>query len=152
MEPIREGDLAPDFTAATQDGETITLSQYRGQKAVVIYFYPQDGTPICTRQACRFRDAYEEFLDAGAVVIGVSGDALERHRAFAQTHCLPFHLVSDADGAIRQAYGVRKRFGFLPDRVTYLVDKEGIVRLVFGAAFSAQRHVDEALRVLKGLE
>ena len=152
MEPIREGDLAPDFTATTQDGEEISLRQFRGEKAVVVYFYPRDGTPICTRQACRFRDAYEEFLDAGAVVIGISGDTPERHQAFGQMHCLPFHLVSDADGAIRQAYGVRKRFGFLPDRVTYLVDKEGIVRLVFGAAFSAQRHVDEALRVLKGLE
>lgn len=152
MPAIQEGDVAPDFTAITHTGEEIKLSQFRGKKAVVLYFYPKDGTTMCTRQACQFRDSYEQFAEAGAVVIGVSADDLERHRSFAVSHNLPFLLVGDRDGSLRKAFGVPKKFGFLPGRVTYVIDKAGVVRLIFESALSAGQHVSEALQVVKSLQ
>jgi peroxiredoxin Q/BCP len=118
---------------------------------VVLYFYPQDGTAVCTAQACAFRDAYEDFVKAGAVVIGVSGDSEKSHEQFAASKRLPFLLVSDADGAIRAAFGVPKTLWLLPGRVTYVIDKQGIVRHVFNSAFTAGRHVAEALDVVRKL-
>jgi hypothetical protein len=94
---------------------------------VVLFFYPKDGSAICTKEACAFRDAYGQFAEAGAVVIGVSGDSAERHSAFAARLNLPFYLVSDADGSIRKAFGVPKTLGLLSGRVTYVIDKEGVV-------------------------
>jgi thioredoxin-dependent peroxiredoxin len=148
---IQIGDAAPDFAVQAHDGEQVRLSDYRGNHVVVLYFYPKDGTPVCTKEACTFRDAFEEFSRAGAVVIGVSGDRAERHRSFAEQQRLPFQLVSDRDGSLRKAYGVPKTLGILPGRVTYVIDKAGIVRHVFTALFSAERHVAEALKVVKAL-
>jgi peroxiredoxin Q/BCP len=149
MKPIQVGERAPDFVAQAQTGEEVSLAHFRGKKAVVLYFYPKDGTPVCTKQACSFRDAFEEFVEAGAVVIGVSADSAERHRRFAAEHRLPFLLLADADGALRKAFGVPKTLGLLPGRVTYVIDKEGVVRHVFRAQLSAEPHVAEALRVLR---
>jgi peroxiredoxin Q/BCP len=118
---------------------------------VVLYFYPKDNTSMCTKQACGFRDAYEELVEAGAVVIGVSADPLQRHRAFATSQNLPFLLLSDRDGSLRRAYGVRKLLGVLPGRVTYVIDKQGIIRHAFSALFSAEEHVTEALKVVHEL-
>lgn len=125
------------------------LGQFLGQKWVVLFFYPKDGTPICTREACQFRDAYEDFVAAGAEVLGVSGDSPDRHRQFAGTHRLPFRLLSDPDGLMREAFGVPKTLGLFPGRVTYVIDKDGIVRFVFRSQFHAAKHVSEALRVLR---
>ncbi len=111
----------------------------------------KDGSPVCTKEACAFRDAYEDFVEAGAVVIGVSGDSEAQHQAFASNHRLPFTLVSDADGSVRQAFGVPKSMGLLPGRVTYVIDSEGIVRHVFSSQFAADRHVKEALEVIRKL-
>lgn len=148
---IQIGDTAPDFTKETQAGETISLSSYRGQQIVVLYFYPQDNTPGCTTEACAFRDAYEDFVGAGAVVIGVSGDSLASHRQFASAKRLPFLLISDADGALRKAYGVPKTLGLLPGRVTYVIDKAGVVRHIFNSQFFAGKHVTEALAMVHKL-
>ena len=145
------GDAAPDLELATQSGEPIRLADYRGKKAVVVFFYPKDGTPVCTKEACAFRDAYEDFVEAGAVVIGVSGDSAARHQAFASNHRLPFVLVSDTDGNARRAFGVPKSMGLLPGRVTYVIDREGIVRHIFSSQFAADRHVQEALNVIRKL-
>ena len=123
----------------------------RGKKAVVVFFYPKDGTPVCTKEACAFRDAYEDFVEAGAVVIGVSGDSATRHQAFASNHRLPFVLVSDKDGKARRAFGVPKSMGLLPGRVTYVIDREGIVRHLFISQFAADRHVQEALDAIREL-
>ncbi len=151
MAGIGVGATAPDFTKTTQNGEAITLSQFRGDKAVVLYFYPKDETPGCTAEACTFRDNFEDFVDAGAVVIGVSQDSEESHRKFAERHRLPFLLVSDADKALQKAYGVPKTMGLLPGRVTYVIDRDGVVQHVFSSQLNAKKHVREALEVVRRL-
>jgi peroxiredoxin Q/BCP len=118
---------------------------------VVLYFYPKDESAVCTKQACGFRDAYEDFVEAGAVVMGVSSDSVESHRTFAGEHRLPFVLLVDADGSVRKAYGVQSTLRILPGRVTYVIDRQGVVRHIFRAQFSAARHVAEALRVVRHL-
>ena len=142
---------APDFACQAHNGQQVRLADYRGNSVVVLYFYPMDGSPVCTKEACSFRDAYQEFTRLGAVVIGASTDSLDRHRAFAANQELPFLLVSDQDGALRKAYNVPKALGILPSRVTYVIDKAGIVRHVFSALFSAERHVAEALEIVRAL-
>ena len=149
---IEAGDRAPDFTAKTQAGEDLTLSDYRGRSTVVLYFYPKDDTPGCTLEARCFRDHYHDFVAAGAVVIGVSSDSIERHQGFAQRNELPFQLVSDPDGSIRSAYGVPRSFGLLPGRVTYVIDKEGVVRDLFNSQLRSRRHVDRALEMVNSLQ
>ena len=151
MASIAAGDRAPDFTLSSQTGTQVSLADYRSHKAVVLFFYPKDETAVCTKEACSFRDAYEDFVQAGAVVIGVSSDPVESHQAFAGGHRLPFLLLSDTDGSLRKAFGVPKTFGLLPGRVTYVIDKEGVVRHVFSSQFSADRHVVEALAVVRQL-
>ena len=151
MTKIRIGDHAPSITISTYTGEQISLADYRGEHPVVVFFYPKDGTPICTKEACGFRDAYADFTEAGAAVIGVSGDSAEQHQIFAKTHKLPFLLVSDQDGAVRTAFGVPKTMGVLPGRVTYVIDREGTVRHIFNSQFAAERHVQEALEIIRKL-
>jgi peroxiredoxin Q/BCP len=146
---LREGDRAPDFTAVSHTGESVSLSEFRGRKALVVYFYPKDGTPVCTKEACAFRDSFQEFVAADAVVIGVSGDSVERHGGFASKHSLPFHLVSDADGSLRKAFGVPKFLGLLPGRVTYVIDKQGIIRLAHSGLLAHAEHVQKALDALR---
>ncbi len=138
---------APDFVREAHTGQQVRLADYRGESVVVLYFYPMDGTPVCTKEACSFRDAYEEFTKLGAVVIGVSADSPERHRDFAAGRALPFPLLSDQDGLLRKAFQVPKTLGILPSRVTYVIDKQGIIRHVFSALFSGHEHVTEALRM-----
>ena len=152
MASVEVGDFAPDLTLSTHTGDQISLADYRGERPIVVFFYPRDGMPVCTKEACYFRDAYEEFVDAGAVVIGVSADSMERHRTFAANHNLPFILASDRDGAARRAFGVPKSMGVFPGRVTYVIDQNGIVRHVFSSQMGASRHVTEALDVLRNLE
>ncbi|MBD2230347.1 peroxiredoxin [Phormidium tenue] len=149
---INVGDLAPDFTLPNQAGETVTLSSFRGQRAVVLYFYPKDDTPGCTVESCSFRDSYEDFVAVGAEVIGISSDSTDSHKAFAQKHNLPFTLVSDRDSAVRKAYGVPATLGLLPGRVTYIIDKEGKVRHIFNSQFNPKGHVEQAMGILKTLQ
>ncbi len=151
MTAIAVGDRAPQFTATAHTGQQVALADYLGKQVVVLYFYPRDGTPLCTAEACAFRDAYADFVAAGAVVIGVSVNSIERHRQFAAQRRLPFLLVSDEDRGLQKAFGVPSLLGFLPGRTTYVIDKEGVVRHVFTSHFSADRHIDEALRVVRDL-
>jgi thioredoxin-dependent peroxiredoxin len=151
MASIQVGDRAPEFTGQSQDGEKVALADYRGGKTVVLFFYPKDGTPVCTKEACSFRDAYEEFVQAGAVVIGVSSDSAASHRNFAARQRLPFVLLADEDGSLRKAFGVLKTLGLFPGRVTYVVDKQGMVRHIFSSQLSAERHVAEALDMVRQL-
>lgn len=148
--PIQVGDTAPDFTLKNQAGTPVTLSELLRQKAVVLYFYPKDETIGCTAEACSFRDAYEDFKDAGAEVVGVSSDSAESHQRFASHHRLPFILLSDEGGRVRKLYGVKPNlFGLLPGRVTFVIDRSGKVRHIFNSQVRATRHVSEALAVLK---
>lgn len=146
--PVEVGEPAPDFSLPADDGETLSLSSFRGRAEVVLFFYPRDNTPVCTAEACAFRDSYEAFRDAGAEVIGVSSDSAESHRQFAGSHRLPFRLLSDAGGVLRRRYGVPKTLGVFPGRTTYVIDRQGIVRHVFTSQLDAARHVAEALRIL----
>jgi len=144
------GDKAPLFKATLQDGSTFDLRDSIGRRAVVLFFYPKDGTPVCTKEACGFRDSYEQFVEAGAEVIGVSSDSPESHRSFAARHRLPFPIISDRDRSLRRLYGVPNSLGFLPGRVTYVIDREGIVRLVFSALLASDDHVRKALAAVRG--
>lgn len=148
MTAIDVGDTAPDFELTDQNGETVRLADYRGQRAVVLYFYPKDETPGCTTQACAFRDSYQDFTNAGAEVIGVSSDSDDSHHAFAEHHALPFRLVADRDGSLRKAFGVPKTLGLLPGRVTYVIDRDGVVQHIFNSQLAPKRHIDEALKTL----
>ena len=148
---VKVGNLAPDFTLSSQTGAPISLSDYRGQKAVVLYFYPKDDTPGCTAESCAFRDSYKVFKDLDAEIIGISGDSPDSHAQFAQKHQLPFTLVSDTGNKVRQLYGVPPTLFVLPGRVTYVIDKEGMVRHIFNSQLDFQAHVTEAVQVLKTL-
>jgi len=148
---IKVGDPAPDFTLPAQDGSTVNLGDFRGKQAVVLYFYPKDDTPGCTAQSCAFRDQYEVFQAAGAEVIGVSGDSSESHRKFAAKYNLPFTLLSDKGDQVRKLYGATAVFGLFPGRISYVIDKEGIVRYTFDSMFDFKGHVEEALKTLQQL-
>jgi peroxiredoxin Q/BCP len=148
---VRVGDRAPDFEVPSSSGGTIRLSDYRGKSEVVLFFYPKDNTPACAFEACSFRDSYEAFREAGAEVIGISSDSAETHRRFAERFRLPFVLLTDADGALRARFGVPRTLGLFPGRVTYLIDREGIVRHIFSSQLQLRRHVAEALEVLARL-
>ena len=151
MGALAVGAQAPDFSTETHDGTVLRLAELLEQGAVVLFFYPRDFTPGCTAEACAFRDDYADFVEAGAAVVGVSADSGDSHRRFAQHHDLPFPLVSDADGALRAAYGVDKVWGLLPGRITFVIDRQGIVRHVFDSALFARRHSGDALAVIERL-
>ena len=148
---VKAGDKAPDFELKDQRGKNVHLGDFRGKKAVVLYFYPKDDTPGCTKEACAFRDQYEDFKDAGAEVIGVSSDSEEKHAKFVEKYHLPFTLVADRGGAVRKQYGVPATLGLLPGRVTFVIDRDGVVRHVFNSQFQATQHVAEALHALREL-
>jgi thioredoxin-dependent peroxiredoxin len=146
------GDKAPDFTLPSQMGDNVTLSEYIGKKNIILYFYPKDETPGCTAEACTFRDSYEELADLGSEVLGVSGQSVASHKSFANHYGLPFILLSDEDNRVRKLYGVPSSMGLIPGRVTYIIDKQGIVRHIFNSQTQAPRHVQEAKKALREIE
>jgi peroxiredoxin Q/BCP len=148
---VEIGSVAPDFTLPSQSGEIVNLKGFVGSKPVVLFFYPKDDTPGCTKQACAFRDDYEQFGKLDAEVMGISSDSVESHRSFASKHDLPFTLLSDEGGKVRKLYGVPTTFGIFPGRVTYVIDEEGVIRYVFSSQLGVSRHVEEALRALQSL-
>jgi thioredoxin-dependent peroxiredoxin len=145
---VAEGTLAPDFTLPDAEGHQVQLSSLRGQW-VVVYFYPKDATPGCTAESCAFRDSHEDFVDAGAVVIGISGDSVESHKAFAAKHKLPFTLLADTGNTVRKAWAVPKSLGILAGRVTYVIDPTGTVRKVFSSQLRATAHIAESLSAIR---
>jgi peroxiredoxin Q/BCP len=149
---VKVGDKAPDFTLPSQMGDNVVLSEFLGKKNVVLYFYPKDETPGCIKEACTFRDNYEQLTSLGAEVLGISGQSVESHKAFATHYGLPFILLADVDNKVRELYGVPSTMGILPGRVTYIIDKKGIVRHVFVSQTQAQRHVEEAKKILTEIE
>ena len=146
---IKVGDKAPDFTLTSATGEQVSLKDFQGQKSVVLYFYPKDDTPGCTAESCAFRDSYEVFQETGAEVIGVSGDSPSSHQQFASKYNLPFILLSDTGNKLRQLYGVPSTLFILPGRVTYVIDKQGVIRHIFDSMMNFKGHVEEALKTLK---
>src|ERR687897_1371628 len=150
--PVGVGDKAPDFTLRSQSGELVSLSDFGPDRVVVLYFYPKDNTAGCTAEACAFRDSHEVFVDAGATVIGVSSDSVTSHEKFSGRHDLPFVLLSDPGGKVRKQYGVPNALGLLPGRVTYVIDRHGVVRHVFSSMTNISQHVGAALDVVERLQ
>ena len=146
---IKVGDKAPDFTLPDANGNNVSLSDFLGNKSVVVYFYPKDDTPGCTKESCAFRDSYEVFKEMGAEVIGISGDSTDSHQKFASKYQLPFILLSDSDNKVRKLFGVPATMFILPGRVTYVIDKEGIVKHIFDSQLDFNAHVEEALKTIK---
>ena len=126
----------------------VSLGDFLSEKPVVLFFYPKDDTPGCTKEACAFRDEYERFKELDAEVMGISSDSVESHERFAEEHKLPFPLLSDRGEKVRRLYGVPNTFGLFPGRVTYVIDQEGVVRHVFTSQIGVERHVAEAVSFL----
>jgi len=148
---VKVGDRAPDFSLISQAGQTVTLRSFQGKQSVVLYFYPKDDSPGCTAESCAFRDRYEVFKEAGAEVIGVSSDSQTSHQQFATKHQLPFILLTDRNNELRQKYGVPNTLWIMPGRVTYVIDREGIVRHIFDSMLDSKAHVDESLNTLRDM-
>ena len=147
---LKPGDHAPEFTLSGATGEPFNLRAFRGVKNVVIFFYPRDNTLVCTREACAFRDRHAEFLERNAVVIGISDDDAASHERFAAQWDLPYPLLSDPGGVVRKAYGSAGLLGLLKGRVTFVIDRDGVILHVVRDRFRAQAHIDEALQALEG--
>jgi thioredoxin-dependent peroxiredoxin len=153
MNEIKIGSHIPSFTLPDQNGKLFDINSVIGEKNLVIYFYPKDDSRGCTAQACAFRDQFEVFSEADAVIIGISGQSVESHKEFAEKHRLGFTLLSDGGNKIRKLFGVPTNLlGLLPGRVTYVADKSGKVIYTFNSQLQSDKHVDEALKILKGLK
>jgi thioredoxin-dependent peroxiredoxin len=148
---VKVGDRAPDFTLECQDGRTISLHEYLGSKNVVLYFYPKDFTMGCTAETKAFGENYDSLLGMGAVVLGISSDSAESHRGFAQECGAKFPLLADQGGKVRDAYGAKGSFGMMPGRVTFIIDKDGVVRHVFSSQLRPKQHLAEALEALRAI-
>jgi thioredoxin-dependent peroxiredoxin len=149
---LRVGDPAPDFTLPDQQGRPVHLAELLGKGPIVVYFYPKDNTTGCTAEACAFRDSYTVFTDAGAEVMGISSDSIESHRQFAEEQHLPFLLLCDEHSRVRRLYNVPTTLGFIPGRVTYVLDQAGIIRHIFNSQINATQHVKEALATISSLK
>jgi thioredoxin-dependent peroxiredoxin len=151
---LRVGEPAPEFTLPASTGENISLSDFRGKQAVVLYFYPKDDTPGCTKEACSFRDLSAEFAEKGAVILGVSPDSVASHRKFRDKYHLPFTLLADQGAEVATKYGVWKEKSMYGrtfmgvERTTVVIDKEGRVSKVFPKV-SVDGHADEVLAAIE---
>ena len=149
---MKVGDRVPAFQLFDQHGELFSLEAVVGTGPLVIFFYPKDETAVCTQEACSFRDANQDFVAAGATVVGISSDDVASHQRFAAKHRLNYRLLADVGGKVRARLQVaRSFFGLSDGRVTYVIDKGGVVRMVHQAALSAQAHVDQAIAVIQSL-
>lgn len=148
MATLKVGAMAPDFSLTDQYGAVHQLSDFRGEW-VVIYFYPKDDTPGCTKQACAFRDQFEDFKDEGAIVIGISSDDRISHNKFVEKHNLPFILLSDEDEIVRKEYGAKSLFGLIPSRITFVINPKGVIEMVFNAMFNDVEHVKRSLALIR---
>jgi len=149
------GQQAPDFEVVTSGGKKLKLSDFKGKKNVVLYFYPGDFTPVCTKETCGFRDIYDDLASKDTEIIGISVDSDESHRKFAEKYNVPFELVSDEKKEIAKAYGAT---GFLRDilgklaRKTFVIDKQGSIAGVLAAELSASKHIDGVREILARLD
>jgi len=153
MTKIETGSKLPSFTLPDQHGNLFDIATVTGKKNLVIFFYPRDDSPGCTKEACYFRDQFEVFNQADALIIGISGQSVESHKKFAEKYRLSYTLLSDEGNKVRHLFGAPTNlFGILPGRVTYIADKSGTVLHVFKSQGQATMHVDEALRILESIK
>jgi Peroxiredoxin len=148
---IQEGQQAPTFTLKDATGKAWSLDALQASGPVVLFFYPRDESPICTREVCAFRDAHQDFVDAGATVVGISSDGQAAHEAFARKERLNYVLLSDPGGKVRQAFGIPKTLGVLDGRATFVIDPAGTVRMAYAAQLVAEGHTRRALEVVRAL-
>ncbi len=151
-EALQIGDFCPIFSLPDSQGKEIQIETYLGKKILVLFFYPKDDTPGCTKEACAFRDAYADFLDLGCEVFGISSDTAAAHQAFQNKHGLPYTLLSDQQKKVRQQFGVPGNlFGLIPGRVTYVVGLDQKIAGVFNSQTNPVGHIHEAIKVVKHL-
>jgi thioredoxin-dependent peroxiredoxin len=154
---IAVGEKAPEFTGKLGNGQDLSLKDFHGKKNVILYFFPKDFTPGCTKEACSFRDRRPDIAKLDAEIVGASFDTAAKHKEFADAYQLPYPLLSDPDASIAQAYGVGRLGGLLggwlpTKRVTFVIDKEGVVRHVIKSELNIDKHIDEAIDALKRLQ
>ena len=150
---LQVGDHIPDFALENSFGAEVQIADILAKGPAVIFFYPKDNTRGCTIEACGFRDRYTEFVEAGATVIGISSDSIKSHQRFKQQHNLPFILLSDRTKQVRKQFGVPGTFlGLIPGRVTFVVDQQGVIQHIFNSQIQAERHVEEALQVIRSMQ
>jgi len=150
MKKIEIGDQVPNFSLRDQNNKIFNSTDNIG-KPMVIYFYPKDDTPGCTKQACKFRDEFENFTDLGAMVIGISVDNIESHKKFEEKYNLPFILLADTENEVRSLFGVPKNLFLIPGRVTYVIDKRGVVQYIFNSQLGTEKHIENSLQKLKDI-
>ena len=148
---IQEGQAAPSFTLKDAAGKPWSLDALRASGPVVLFFYPRDESPICTREVCSFRDAHQDFDEAGARVVGISSDDESSHEAFARKQRLNYLLLSDPGGTVRRAYDIPKTLGVLDGRATFVIDRAWIVRMAYSAQLVAEGHTRKALDVVRAI-
>jgi peroxiredoxin Q/BCP len=147
---IQLGDKCPNFRLPNQSGEFINISDYLGKQKLVLFFYPKDDTPGCTKEACEFRDRYADFLTEGCSVFGISSDSVVSHVGFKEKHALPYDLLSDEKKVVRKLFGVPGNlFGLIPGRVTYIIDEKGVVIGIFNSQLDPIGHIDAALKLIR---
>lgn len=149
MKRLEVGDIMPTFSLIDQDGNVFDSDTYVGKQFLVVYFYPQDDSPGCTKQACAVRDEYESFTDLNTKVVGINSGSVESHKAFQQKYNLPFTLLSDSGNKVSKAFGVRN-YLFLTGRETFVVDLEGKIAYTFRGIFKNEEHIAGALDYLQG--
>ncbi len=149
---MKIGEQAPDLSFSDHEGIQLRLRDLFSEGCVVVFFYPRDNTVVCTKEACSFRDSYDDFLELGASVVGISPDSDESHSRFASKHNLPFHLVSDEDGQIRKAFGVSSFLGILPKRMTFVIDTKGAIRNIVRDKYNASSHIDQSLDLVRKIQ
>jgi len=148
---VQIGDKTPDFELADQTGNRVRLYDLIEKQNIVLFFYPKDDSPGCTKEACAFRDSYEVFQEYGAEVIGISSDSEDSHKKFSEKHKLPYTLLSDKKGKVRKLFDVPKTMGIFPGRVTYIIDKQGTVQQLFNSQLNFKGHIKRSINVLKSI-
>jgi peroxiredoxin Q/BCP len=149
---IKIGDECPVFSLKSQFGENYNINEVLGSKILVIYFYPKDDTTVCTKEACSFRDRYEEFQDLDCIVIGISSDSERTHKKFSEKYKLPFVLLADTNQDVRKLFGVTgSLFGLIPGRVTFIIGKDRKLKGSFDSLLNPHGHIEHALKLVKSL-
>lgn len=148
---LKTGDQIPLFSLRDQNDNQFNISDYMGKKILVIYFYPRDESSVCTKEACSFRDQYDRFTKAGAMVIGINSGTVQSHKEFIQNHKLPFTLLSDPENKVLKLFGVKSKF-FISGRETFVVDLTGKIVFTFDSFMNGEAHVKEALQFIDGMK
>jgi peroxiredoxin Q/BCP len=146
--PLKAGDAVPEFTLRDQNDRAFNISDYVGKKILVVYFYTKDESPVCTKEACAFRDSYTDFTQAGAVVVGINSGSVESHKHFQTNHRLPFILLSDPGNKVLKLFGVKSKF-MISGRETFVIDKSGKIRFTYHSFSNGPAHEKEALAFIR---